>query len=85
MRRGRLISFDFLKKPPKKVYPDYYQLIAKPIALEDIKKRLELNGYPSLEAVRQDFELCFTNAKTYNMKDSAIWKDAKELLVRTTH
>lgn len=79
--RGRTLSIEFLKKPPKRQYPDYYQIIQKPIALEDIKKQLDNNAYQTLEAARADFELCFTNAKTYNMKESEIWKDAKDLLV----
>ncbi|KAJ7170159.1 RSC complex protein [Mycena filopes] len=79
-KEGRTLSDVFVRKPSKKLYPDYYQYIQHPIALEDIKKQLESNVYPTLEAVRQDFELCFENAKTYNMKDSIIWRDAKDLL-----
>ncbi|KAF8625192.1 hypothetical protein AX15_005497 [Amanita polypyramis BW_CC] len=79
-KEGRTLSVEFLKRPPKRLYPDYYQIIQKPIALEDIKKQLDNNAYQSLEVVRADFELCFTNAKTYNMKESEIWKDAKDLL-----
>ncbi|KAK2461446.1 hypothetical protein APHAL10511_005909 [Amanita phalloides] len=78
--RGRTLSIEFLKKPSKRIYPDYYQIIQKPIALEDIKKQLDYNAYHTLEAVRADFELCFMNAKTYNLKESEIWKDAKDLL-----
>lgn len=59
-------------------------IIKQPIALDDIKKKIDNGGYASLEEVRQDFELCFSNAKQYNMKDSPIWKDAKELLVSTS-
>ncbi|KAJ7459096.1 RSC complex protein [Mycena galericulata] len=80
---GRILSTDFVRKPSKKLYPDYYTYIQHPIALEDIKKQLDTNVYPTLEAVRQDFELCFENAKNYNMKDSDIWKDAKDLLKLT--
>ncbi|KAJ6575441.1 Bromodomain-containing protein [Mycena capillaripes] len=82
-KEGRILSTDFVRKPSKKLYPDYYTFIQHPIALEDIKKQLESNVYPTLEAVRQDFELCFENAKTYNMKDSGIWRDAKDLLKLT--
>ncbi|KAJ7269404.1 Bromodomain-containing protein [Mycena haematopus] len=82
-KEGRSLSIDFVRKPSKKLYPDYYTFIQYPIALEDIKKQLESNFYPTLEAVRQDFELCFENAKSYNMKDSIIWRDAKDLLKLT--
>ena len=75
---------DFLRKPSKRLYADYYVIIKQPIALDDIKKKIDNGGYASLEEVRQDFELCFSNAKQYNMKDSPIWKDAKELLVSTS-
>ncbi|KAF9502340.1 Bromodomain-containing protein [Pleurotus eryngii] len=78
-KEGRIMSIDFLRQPPRKHYPDYYVLIAHPIALEDIRKKIEDGGYDSLEAVRQDFELCFKNAKQYNQKESDIWRDAKEL------
>jgi len=79
--RGRILSEPFLQKPPKKKYPDYYVIIQQPIALDDIKKRLETNQYPSLEAVKQDFELLFNNAKQYNLPESQIFLDAKDLLV----
>ncbi|KAF9454213.1 Bromodomain-containing protein [Macrolepiota fuliginosa MF-IS2] len=77
---GRLLAAVFLTKPPRKIYPDYYQIIQRPIALDDIKKRLDTNVYSSMQAVRADFELLFNNALEYNMKDSIIWKDAKDML-----
>ncbi|KAF8078934.1 RSC complex protein [Lyophyllum atratum] len=79
-KEGRPLSLDFLRRPSKRLYADYYRLIQRPIALDDIKKQLENGGYPTFEAVRQDFELCFNNAKQYNMKESDIWRDAKDLL-----
>lgn len=73
----------FMTKPDKKMYPDYYIIIKHPIALDDIKAKIERGLYPTLEHVRLDFELMFTNAKQYNLETSPIWKDAKDLLVRT--
>ena len=78
---GRSLSFDFIRKPSKRLYPDYYELIQHPIALDDIKKQLDTGAYSSLEAVKNDFELCFSNAKQYNQTESIIFQDAKELLV----
>ncbi|KAJ7610806.1 RSC complex protein [Roridomyces roridus] len=80
---GRALSTVFHRKPSKKLYPDYYVFITHPIALDDIKHNLDTNVYPTLEAVRQDLQLCFDNAKTYNMEGSEIWKDAKDLLKLT--
>ncbi|KAF4612236.1 hypothetical protein D9613_004216 [Agrocybe pediades] len=79
-KEGRILSEPFLQKPPKRKYPDYYVIIQQPIALDDIKKRLDNNQYSSLEGVKQDFELLFNNAKQYNLPDSQIFIDAKDLL-----
>lgn len=57
-------------------------LIKQPIALDDIKKQLDHGEYSSLEAVKDDLELIFANAKQYNLTESEIFQDAKELLVR---
>jgi len=65
------------------MYPDYYQIIKNPIALDDIKKRIDTGAYSSLQTIRTDFELLFNNALEYNMKDSIIWKDAKDMHVST--
>ncbi|KIJ66243.1 hypothetical protein HYDPIDRAFT_86245 [Hydnomerulius pinastri MD-312] len=79
-KEGNICSLAFLRLPSKRHYPDYYDFIAQPICLDDIKKKVDQGSYTSLDDVRQDFELCFTNAKRYNMKDSPIWLDAKFLL-----
>ena len=84
-RRGRLLSTEFMRLPSKRQYADYYQQIQSPIALDEIRSRIETGKYPDLDAVRQDLELCFKNAKKYNMKDSPIWKDAKHLHVCFRH
>lgn len=67
--------------PSKRLYPDYYDQIKRPIALDDIKKRLESGQYAFFEEVRADFEQCFKNAKKYNIRESQIWRDAKHLHV----
>lgn len=77
----RSLCHDFLRLPSKRQYADYYNLIKRPIALDEIKAQLESNAYPSLDSVKRDFDTCFRNAKKYNMKESQIWKDAKTLHV----
>jgi hypothetical protein len=71
-----------MRLPLKRHYPDYYLVIQQPICLDDIKKKIDDNLYNSLDDIRQDFDLCFSNAKKYNQKNSQIWLDAKFLLVR---
>ncbi|KAJ3984808.1 RSC complex protein [Lentinula detonsa] len=80
MKDGRPLSLQFLKRPNPRTYPDYYAIIRNPIALEDIKKKITSGQYTDLESVRKDFELCFNNAKDYNLQESIIFNDAKDLL-----
>ncbi|KAI9444525.1 Bromodomain-containing protein [Lactarius indigo] len=76
---GRSLSADFLRLPNKRMYPDYYTVIKKPIALDKIKSQLDIGEYTSLTAVKSDLEQCFRNAKRYNLKESQIFNDAKSL------
>ncbi|KAI0094443.1 Bromodomain-containing protein [Irpex rosettiformis] len=78
-KEGRSLSHDFLRLPSKRQYPDYYEQIKRPVALDDIKRKLESGQYANFEEAKHDFEQCFRNAKKYNMKESQIWKDAKHL------
>lgn len=38
---GRLLSEPFMKLPPRKDYPDYYDIIKKPIDITKIFARIE--------------------------------------------
>lgn len=38
---GRLLSEPFMKLPPRKDYPDYYEIIKKPIDITKIVNRIE--------------------------------------------
>ncbi|KAI0348282.1 Bromodomain-containing protein [Trametopsis cervina] len=78
-KEGRPLSHDFLRLPSKRQYPDYYEQIKRPIALDDIKRQLDSGQYAFFDEVKHDFEQCFKNAKKYNIRDSQIWKDAKHL------
>lgn len=69
-----------MRLPSKRHYPDYYVFIQQPICLDDIKQKIDDGLYNSLDDIRQDFDLCFSNAKKYNQKNSRIWLDAKFML-----
>ncbi|KAF9041781.1 Bromodomain-containing protein [Hymenopellis radicata] len=75
----RVISALFLTPPDKRLYPDYYVYIQRPIALNEIKRKLTVLAYNTLDELKADFDLCFNNAQTYNDPSSAIYDDAKEL------
>ncbi|KAE9398490.1 Bromodomain-containing protein [Gymnopus androsaceus JB14] len=83
VKDDRPLAINFLKRPNPRVWSDYYQIISSPIALEDIKRKIKAGEYANLESVRQDLELCFNNAKTYNQPESLIYSDAKDLLKLT--
>ncbi|KAK9506268.1 hypothetical protein O3M35_008237 [Rhynocoris fuscipes] len=77
--KGRQLSQIFLKLPSKVEYPDYYEVIKKPINLEQISQKLKANAYEGLEDLCGDFILMFDNACKYNEPDSQIYKDALTL------
>lgn len=70
-----------MQLPPRKIYPDYYQVILDPMALDVVKKKLDSLNYTSLGAVKRDIDLMFNNAKLYNVEGSGIYMDAADLQV----
>jgi len=69
----------FRKKPCKATYPDYYEMIENPIAINDIMIKCKANRYSLVKEFIADWELMFTNAKKYNGKKSWITADASTL------
>jgi ATP-dependent helicase STH1/SNF2 len=78
----RLIIGPFLELPPKKLYPDYYNFIQEPIAMDMIEKRINSHQYTSLRDLGQDVALLAKNAKTYNEDGSMLYNDAIAIEVR---
>ncbi|XP_066994132.2 protein polybromo-1 isoform X3 [Anabrus simplex] len=74
--KQRQLSMIFQKLPSKVEYPDYYEVIKRPIDLERISQKLKANQYESLDDMVSDFVLMFDNACKYNEPDSQIYKDA---------
>ncbi|KAG8184625.1 hypothetical protein JTE90_022674 [Oedothorax gibbosus] len=73
--KGRKLSLLF-KLPSKTEYPDYYEVIKRPIDVDKIGVKLKAGGYETLEDLLSDFVLMFDNACKYNEPDSQIYKDA---------
>ncbi len=55
-------------------YPDYYEVIKKPIDMERIRSLMHSHRYGSVEDMVQDFLVMFDNACKYNEPDSLIYK-----------
>ncbi|KAI8989487.1 hypothetical protein BDB01DRAFT_848660 [Pilobolus umbonatus] len=60
-------------------YPAYLSMIAYPICLDMISKRLENNFYRSKEGLIDDFELIRKNAQKYNADTSSAYKNSVRL------
>lgn len=74
-RRSRL----FQEIPRKADYPDYHVIIQRPIALRNIKRKIDNKTYKTVSECRDDFHLMVRNAKTYNQEGSYVYVDAVEL------
>ena len=77
----RIIIGPFLELPPKRDYPDYYQFIQEPIAIDMIEKKIRTEKYSSLKELGADISLLVKNAKTYNEDGSMIYADATTIEV----
>jgi ATP-dependent helicase STH1/SNF2 len=72
----RLIIGPFVALPPKKEFPDYYQIIKDPISMKMIEKKIKKEEYSSLNDLKKDIQRLCNNAKTYNEDGSMIYVDA---------
>merc|ERR1712029_784988 len=75
----RKLSEIFLEKPCPQTYPDYYQLIDKPIGMNDILRKCRAKLYSTLSDYQNDWNTLFKNALTYNVEGSWIVIDAEVL------
>lgn len=72
----------FVELPPKTAYPDYYQLILKPICMDQIKKKINRKEYQSTKAFKNDVLQMCNNCRTYNEDQSLLYQDADLIEVR---
>lgn len=77
--QGQVFSEPFQHLPSRREYPDYYQQIKHPIALQQIRAKMKNGEYESVEQMEADLNLMFENAKRYNMPNSSIYKRAFRL------
>lgn len=75
----RRISEIFLEKPDPATFPDYYEVIEKPIAINDILRKCRAKLYGNIAEFRADWKLMFSNAVKFNGEGSWVVEDAKAL------
>ncbi|KAL6877166.1 Bromodomain-containing protein [Trichoderma novae-zelandiae] len=76
---GNPLAAPFERLPDKAIVPDYYQIIANPIALDNIKKKAKRKKYQTVDQALSDLELMFDNAKSYNEDGSQVYEAAVKL------
>lgn len=47
----------FMERPSKKLYPDYYKVIAEPIDMLTIEEKIKQEKYKSEEEILLDFKV----------------------------
>ncbi|KAL0270693.1 UNVERIFIED_CONTAM: hypothetical protein PYX00_008011 [Menopon gallinae] len=77
--KGRQLSLVFTKLPSRMDYPDYYEVIKKPIDMDKIGSKLKMGQYENLDDLVADLILMLDNACKFNEPDSQIYKDALQL------
>lgn len=75
----RRLSELFLEKPPPQQFPDYYEMIEKPIAINDILRKCRAKLYTSIQEFRDDWKLMVSNAIKFNGEGSWVAEDALAL------
>eukprot|EP00117_Sycon_ciliatum_P036027 scpid20638/ scgid27185/ Protein polybromo-1; BRG1-associated factor 180; Polybromo-1D len=73
---GRLLIAPFMELPSASEYPNYYNVIKKPMDMKTIRAKRDAFQYTSMEDVCDDILLLFSNACKYNEPASQIFKDA---------
>ncbi|KAJ8709729.1 hypothetical protein PYW08_009733 [Mythimna loreyi] len=76
---GRQPMLLFMEKPSKKLYPEYYNVIDKPIDMITIEANIKNDRYNSIEEMVSDFRLMFSNCRQFNEEGSMIYEDANLL------
>ncbi|KZO99691.1 hypothetical protein CALVIDRAFT_476757 [Calocera viscosa TUFC12733] len=74
--KGRKRCDLFREPPSKKWYPEYYTVILNPIAMSNIRRKLNSNLYKTVQEFRADWSLMWNNARTFNAEDSLVYADS---------
>lgn len=69
----------FMEKPSKKLYPEYYEIIAEPIDFLEIESKIKAEQYSCENDLVNDFKLMFSNCREFNEENSPIHEDANLL------
>ncbi|TGZ81971.1 Bromodomain-containing protein [Ascodesmis nigricans] len=74
-----MVAYHFRSLPPKKDYPDYYEIIERPMCLSTIRTEAKKGIYQTWPDFEAAVHLITTNAEQYNDENSEIVRDARAL------
>ena len=60
-------------------YPDYFQIIKRPICMKQIKKKIDKDATYSLPTFKSEMHLLWDNARTYNQEGSWVYEAADQM------
>ena len=73
----------FSQPVPKDEFPEYYEVVKKPMDYSTMKRKCARREYRSAQAMQKDFVLIMSNCVQFNAPDSDIVKEArKQVLLR---
>ena len=60
--------------------PDYRDLIKNPMDFATMRRKVDLQGYRTVDDVAADFQLMINNCMTYNAKNTIFYRAAVKLM-----
>jgi superfamily II DNA/RNA helicase len=76
----RRLSDIFMEKPSPEQFPDYYEHVKKPIAINDILRKCRGKLYADVQEYREDWKLIVANATQFNGDGSWVVEDGNALI-----
>ncbi|CAB0044689.1 unnamed protein product, partial [Trichogramma brassicae] len=73
---GRAVSEIFMDLPPRRDFPDYYEIIKKPLCINKILQKIDDGKYPDLDELEKDFTQLCKNAQIYNEEKSMVYENS---------
>ncbi|CAI2179828.1 546_t:CDS:10 [Funneliformis geosporum] len=69
----------FLEPVDTSIVTDYSTIITNPMDLGTMRRKVENNEYPSIDAFKDDLAIICNNCKTYNAPETLYYKSAEKL------